>query len=248
MSSTTKTPAIAQAAQSNKVLEAALAYRRLNMSVLPLKGKRPALNSWSRYQTTITAEKEIAAWQRAGLLENVGIVCGEVSGGLVVLDFDGLGAYGAFAALFPPLAQTFTVATGSGKGKHVYLYVEKLPATVKAMETVFGNVELRSSGSQVAAPPSTHPVTGKLYTVEKPLDILRVPDLDEVVRWIESLQAPRREKPPAWRPPRTPPTNGNVNPEVIDAITAKLRQRNHRERGEWINCSCIYPERHKQRR
>ncbi len=244
MSSTIHTPAVAQAAQSNKVLEAALAYRKLNMSVLPLKGKRPALDSWSKYQTTIATEEEIAAWQRAGLLKNVGIVCGTVSGSLVVLDFDGLGAYGAFAALFPPLAQTFTVATGSGKGKHVYLYVEKLPATVKAMETVFGNVELRASGSQVAAPPSIHPATGKPYTVDRPLDILRVPDLDEVVQWIESLQAPRREKPPTWRPPRTLPANGNVNPEVIDAIATKLRERKHHEHGEWINCSCIYPERH----
>ncbi len=41
--SSTAAPAIVQAAQSNKVLEAALAYRRLGMSVLPLKGKRPAL-------------------------------------------------------------------------------------------------------------------------------------------------------------------------------------------------------------
>ena len=237
--------AVIQAARSENILDAALAYHKAGLCVIPLKGKRPTLDSWKAYQTKQPTQAEITAWHRAGLLKNVGIVCGAVSGGLVVIDFDGLGAYGAFAAMFPALAQTFTVATGSGKGKHVYLYVEELPATVRAMETVFGNVELRANGSQVAAPPSIDPATGNPYTVDRPLDILRMPDLDDVVRWIELLQAPRREKPPVWRPPRTLPTDGSVNPAVVAAIAARLRQRNHRERGEWLNCACIYPEHHR---
>jgi len=240
------TPAsVVQAAQSRDIYQAALAYYKAGLSIIPLKGKRPSLKSWSRYQTTPPTPDEIRAWQKKGLFHNVGIVCGAVSGNLVVLDFDGLGAYGAFAMLFPTLAETYTVATGSGKGKHLYLTVEKPPATVKAMETVFGNVELRSDGSQVVTPPSIHPVTGKPYTVEKSLDILHVADLDAVVKWIESLQAPRREKAPAWRPPRDLPANGNINPDIIEAIADKLRTGRHRERREWINCSCIYPERHK---
>jgi hypothetical protein len=177
-----------------------------------------------------------------GLLQNIGVVCGAVSGSLVVLDFDGPGAYGAFAALFPTLAQSYTVATGSGEGKHVYLFVDKLPPTTRALDTPIGHIELRAEGCYVVAPPSLHPVTGKPYEVEKPLNILRVPDLDDVAAWIEKFKTPQQE----WRPPRDlPPVNSTINPDVIGAIADHLRQGRHRERGEWINCSCIYPERHK---
>ena len=78
--------------------------------------------------------------------------------------------------------------------------------------------------------------------VEQPLNILRVPGLDDVVAWIERFRTP----PQTWQPPRNlPPANGPVNPEVVRTIADHLRQQRHRERGEWINCSCIYPERHK---
>jgi hypothetical protein len=102
---------------------------------------------------------------------------------LVVIDFDGLAAYSAFTTLYPALAETFTVRTGSGQGMHVYLYADTLPATTKAMNTPIGNIELRAEGCQVAAPPSLHPVTGKAYQVEEALDIRRVPGLAEVVAW-----------------------------------------------------------------
>ena len=39
-----KTPPIVRAAQSGSIYEAAQAYARLEMSIIPLKGKRPALN------------------------------------------------------------------------------------------------------------------------------------------------------------------------------------------------------------
>ncbi|MBN1310249.1 MAG: DUF3987 domain-containing protein, partial [Anaerolineae bacterium] len=48
-----------------------------------------------------------------------------------------------------------------------------------------------------------------------------------------------------WQPPKhLPPTNSTVNPELVAAIAERLRQLRHKERGEWINCSCVYPERH----
>jgi len=239
------TSAVHEAAAQPTALEAALAYRQAGLSVIPLKGKRPALPAWKRYQQEHPTEAEIKTWHEAGLLDNVGVVCGAVSGNLVVIDFDGLGAYGAFAALFPSLAESYTVRTGGGEGRHLYLYVDKLPATTKAMDTPLGNVELRAGGSQVVAPPSVHPVTGKAYTVERPLAIRRVPDLDDVVAWIERFQADT-PKHTAWRPPRhLPGTESVINPALIQAIADRLRERRHRQRGEWINCACVYPDRHK---
>lgn len=64
-------------------------------------------------------------------------------------------------------------------------------------------------------PPSLHPVTGKPYEVEKPLNILRVSDLDDVATWIEKFKTPQQE----WQPPRGLLTvNSAINPGVIGAI------------------------------
>jgi hypothetical protein len=236
-------PAIVRASPTIDCFKAALAYRQQGLSVLPLKGKRPSLPSWTEFQSRIATEDEIRDWHRDDLLQNVGIVCGKVSNNLVVIDFDGLAAYNAFTTLYPALAETFTVRTGSGQGMHVYLYVDTLPATTKAMDTPIGNIELRSDGSQVAAPPSLHPVTGEAYQVERALDIKRVPDLADVVTWTERFKSSKAKS--SWRPPRhIPSTASSINPAVIDAIVDQLRQRRHRERGDWLNCSCIYPERH----
>jgi hypothetical protein len=135
------------------------------------------------------------------------------------------------------------VATGSGQGKHVYLYVDDLPPTTKALDTPIGNLELRAEGCYVACPPSLHPVTKQPYLVEKPAEILRVPHLKEVVEWIRAFKTPHE----TWRPPHdVPTTNGTINPALIETIAETLRHRGrHRERGDWLNCSCIHPERHK---
>jgi hypothetical protein len=127
-------PALVQASQTGDCFKAALAYHQQGLSILPLKGKRPALSSWTEFQSRIATEDEIKQWQRDDLLQNVGVVCGKVSNNLVVIDFDGLAAYSAFTTLFPALAETFTARTGSSQGMHVYLYVDTLPATTKAMD------------------------------------------------------------------------------------------------------------------
>ena len=88
---------------TENMLEAALAYYNAGLCVVPLKGKRPAVSSWKQYQKTRSSEIDIHRWAKEGLLQNIGIVCGKVSGNLVVLDFDGPAAYAAFAALFPML-------------------------------------------------------------------------------------------------------------------------------------------------
>ncbi|MBZ0304974.1 MAG: bifunctional DNA primase/polymerase, partial [Anaerolineae bacterium] len=144
-------PPIVQAAQSGSIYEAAQGYTAQGMRVISLNGKRPALNGWKEYQQHKATATEIEIWHKNGLLENIGIVCGEVSDNLVVLDLDGAAGYPAFAATFPHLAQTYTVATGGGVGKHVYFRVDTLPPSVKAMNTPIGNLELCGEGRQVVA-------------------------------------------------------------------------------------------------
>jgi hypothetical protein len=193
-------PPIVQAAQSGNIYEAAQAYAGLEMSVIPLNGKRPALKSWKEYQQRRVTSTEIESWHNNGLLDNIGIICGEVSDNLVVLDLDGIAGYPAFAATFPHLAQTYTIATGGGVGKHIYFRVGQMPASVKAIGTPIGNLELGGNGRQVVAPPSVHPSTGNAYQVEIVADILQVDSLSELVQWIESFKAP--EQSTTWKPPK----------------------------------------------
>jgi hypothetical protein len=211
---------------TTNALDAALAAHHAGLCVIPLNGKRPALGGWKQYQKQRPGEQDIRRWAQEGLLQNLGIVCGAVSNNLTVLDFDGPGAYGAFAALFPPLTQSFTVATGSGKGKHVYLYVDALPPTTRALDTPIGHIELRAEGTYVVAPPSIHPVTKARYVVEKPLAILRVADLDKLVRWIEAFKPTAGQQRP-WQPPRhLPSQDGAIVPfqHLPDRMECKLME------------------------
>ncbi|MFP4321324.1 MAG: bifunctional DNA primase/polymerase [Anaerolineales bacterium] len=185
MTATTK-PAIITAAEKKTVLEAACDYAHMGLSVLPLHGKRPSVNEWKSYQAQRAVDAVIRGWGSSGKLQNVGIVCGKVSGNLVVLDLDGAAGYPAFAAQFPDLAETYTVASGGGVGKHVYWKVDDLPLPIKAMDSPIGNLEICAEGRQVVAPPSVYPVRKQKYTIHKPLDILHVKDLKKLT---ESQQA-----------------------------------------------------------
>ncbi len=240
MSSSTIPPMIL-AAQQSTILSAALAYAELGLSVIPLDGKRPALKSWTEYQQKRANEKTIRSWT----FGNVGIVCGAVSGNLVVLDLDGAAGYAAFAATFPMLAQTYTVASGGGVGRHVYFYADTLPPSVKSMNTPIGHLEVCGDGRQVAAPPSIHPITGQPYRVEQPLDILRVPNLDDLVAWVEAFKPQQETR--AWQPPKisAPPGDAPLNRRVIEEISRVLIGQGFKPHGEWLHGRCLYPERHK---
>jgi hypothetical protein len=240
MSSSTISP-IVRAAQSQTTSAAALAYAALNLSVIPLDGKRPALKSWTQFQRERADAQTIRTWT----FGNVGIVCGAVSDNLIVLDLDGAAGYAAFAATFPALAQTYTVASGGGVGRHVYFYADKLPPSVKAMNTPIGHLEVCGDGRQVVAPPSLHPITGQPYRVEQPLDILRVPNLDDLVAWVEAFK-PRQET-RTWQPPKISAPSGAspLNRHVIEEISRVLIGQGFKPHGEWLHGRCLYPERHK---
>ncbi len=239
-------PDIVQAAQSKTILDAAIAYMQIGFSVLPLKGKRPALDNWKQFQEKAAKLPTIQAWHKAGLLQNVGLVCGAVSGNRVALDLDGVAGYAAFAATFPTLAETYTVATGGGIGKHLYWQVEQLPPAVKAMGTLLGNLEMCAAGRQIVAPPSLHPTTHNPYVVEKNLPILPVANLNGVVEWIEAFKKTPPMSQSKWQPPRTmPPISNDLNPRVIEALARHFENSGYRRYGEWLHGPCVYPGNHK---
>ncbi len=190
---------ICMAASRASAASAAYAYASLGISVIPLVGKRAAIR-WSPFRHHVARTNEIQTWQSRRQLQNVGIVCGRVSK-LVVVDLDGLQAVAAFEKQFPDLLDTFTVLTGSGKGKHLYYAPAIIPATTRATGLDMGNVELRSDGCYVVAPPSIHPETFRPYILERALPVKAVPDLESVVQWIRSLTP---------KPPTQPAISGQI--------------------------------------
>lgn len=191
---------IVEAATQPTTIQAALTYTKLGFSVIPLNGKQPAIR-WQKYQTAAATPGDILNWQTISKLHNIGIVCRY--GYPVVLDFDGMAGYTAFRTAFPQLSETFTVATGSGNGMHVYLRCAAVPATFRVMNIPnVGNIELRSDGCYVVAPPSIHPDTLQPYRVERAQPVLEVPSLDRVRAWMRGfLRQQPQPTPIQTRPP-----------------------------------------------
>jgi len=173
--------------------DAAIAYFYQGLSVIPLTGKKSAL-SWSKYQDEIAIPETINYWAKAGKFGNVGIVCGKVSHNLVVMDLDGQAAIEVFEHTFPYLLDTFTVITGSGKGRHLYYHVDDLPPTTRLVYANHQAIELRANGCYVVAPPSLHPETHAPYRPMFSAPVKHLPNLNGLKHWLYSQLARKNER------------------------------------------------------
>jgi len=141
----------------NDNLLEALRLTDLGVSVIPIRpaSKVPALRSWSRFQQARADRETLERWferPETGLA----VICGNVSDGLVVRDFDQQDAYDRWAREFRGLADSLpTVRTA--RGCHVYARVRGSSRTRR-----FPDGELRGEGAYVVGPPSQHS-TGTVY-------------------------------------------------------------------------------------
>lgn len=155
---------------STSALTTATQYRTAGLSVIPLEqnGKRPAFSAlprcsvtdkpkWDEYQRRLPTEEELTTWFAKNRY-NVGIVCGRVSGGLVVVDFDAVESFDQWCEQDGSRWLMPTVETAHGR--HVY---------VRVRGEVNGNhrnhsrkIDLRGEGGYVVAPYSIHP-SGAVY-------------------------------------------------------------------------------------
>lgn len=227
-------PAICLAAEQENQYVAMRYYAALGLSVLPCIGKKPALKEWRHLQKRIADQRTIDLWLKVGLLENVGIICGAVSGNLVVIDLDGNAAIDAFLIRFPDLNYTYTVASGSGHGLHLYYHTRQHMPTTRVTSLDIGNIELRSTGAYVVAPPSIHPDSGKPYAVANHEEILYLEHMGNVVDWIKALIKEKHggEMPPATNSSavRNATAYGRValTNEAADVAQALPGERNNR--------------------
>lgn len=152
------------------LLAAARAYWARGWSVLPVRDKLPTIAKWKPYTAAPAPDDELRRWFESGKPNGVAIICGPVSGGLVVRDFDDPDSYHKWAAAHPALARSLpTVRTV--RGYHVYAFAHD------ARNAKLTDGELRSRGLYVVAPPSRR-ADGDHYQWVIPLSAGPLPTID----------------------------------------------------------------------
>lgn len=237
---------------AQKLIEAGL-------TPVPLVGKKPVIDNWQILHD-VTMDK-VEKWHADGQLQNIGVLCGEASGNLVIIDFDGLPGYEAFIAAFPQAVNTLTVKTGSGDGMHVYYRVKQLPAPARILHIPWDgyaegiNIEFRSTGLQCVAPPSVHPDTHKPYVAAIRKPIAQVDSLGDMIEWARELDKGRKALASGnvetveheWQPPVIRVAKlDNINPRLLIELDGYFRrQPSARLHGDWINAPCPNTAMHK---
>jgi hypothetical protein len=154
-----------------------LLYRSMGLAVIPIKygGKEPLIK-WGLYEQFPPSTEEYEEWIRKYWMKgaNIGVLTGEPSGNLVVVDFDDPEAY---LKTFKPEIEkeTIVVATGRG-GRHVWLTTPKPIPSFKISKL---KIDVKSSGGYVVAPNSLHPSGRRYEFVNETRTILEAPDIIE---------------------------------------------------------------------
>lgn len=140
---------------------AARDYLRRGLCTVPVFPDKRTPVAWKRYQRELPNIRTLDDWFALPDLTGIAIVCGTVSRGVVVRDFDQAGSYEAWRDAHPEDAAT-TPTVRTGRGWHVY-GVSTVAKTARLPDG-----EVRASGSYAVAPPSMH-ASGHRYTWTVPL-------------------------------------------------------------------------------
>lgn len=135
---------------NTKQIQKVQQYKEQKLAVLPIpyKGKSPIIAGWSnRTVDDCSPEAEFSTPQ------NVGIVLGNKSNGLVDIDLDNDTALGLAHYFLPDTDMVFG-RKSKPESHHVYKVMEGIPT--KKFQCGGVIVEIRSDGAQTVFPPSTH--------------------------------------------------------------------------------------------
>lgn len=219
---------LVEAANAANMLDAARTLAGNDFTVIPLSGKKPQIRGWT--EMDVPTGDTIMQWFEQGILQNIGIATGQQSGNLVVIDLDGEKAIEMFLGAFPQYEAAYSVNTGSGKGRHIYLYVDHLPKKSATFKSSEGNIEIKADGHQIVVPPSTHPETQKPYQVHNPAPIMCVQDITEIVSWIQNLKSSSQ---------KVATSEMLVNPAVSQHVYEFLINDGFRESASgWLQGTC----------
>jgi hypothetical protein len=162
------------------VLAQAIAYVKAGFSVIPIKAdgsKQPSVQ-WAEYILGPPTIDEIKKWYKTEEERGVGIICGKVSGGLEVIDFDQPKYFEdwleALNANHPDLAGRLTIVkTPKECGRHIYYRCsfpepgQKLARKPDDKQKFLVCIETRGERQYVLAPgcPASCHTTNRTYDV-----------------------------------------------------------------------------------
>jgi len=174
-------------------------YNDLGFSIIPLVygQKSPALVSWKEFQTRKLTLEELQRWFFNDSREwNVGVICGQVSGNLAVIDFDNVEVYQRFFPKWRELEKE-TLVVKTSRGRHVYFQTDKPVESCKFTSLGF---DLQAEGKYVVAPPSLHPNGCRYEFVSNAQKVLFIPDFERSFWNVLSLRfgitVPSKTAPP----------------------------------------------------
>jgi len=144
------------------LLTAALEGLALNWSIIPVGEDKKAAVKWWQYQAKRPDGDQLTTWFSTGRYGGLAVVCGPVSGGLVVRDFDDANAYKKWAVSFPKLAEMLPTRR-TARGYHVFFR----NGLEKIIHLADGSGELRAAG-YCLLPPSVHPNGTAYLWIVKP--------------------------------------------------------------------------------
>ncbi len=157
----------------NDLKQCALACAASGLAVFPIraKDKKPAVTGWQAEATRDT--EKIESWWNENPAYNVGVACGAVSSGLVVIDLDldsktgkdGAARLKAWAASAGTDITPSTAIAKTGRGGY-HLYFRDTHHSYKNSADLFkdgSGVDVRADGGYVVAPGSVHP-NGNVYS------------------------------------------------------------------------------------
>ena len=153
---------------SNEFLDAAIEYASKGMAVFPLKPREKKPLTKHGVKDATTDFDTITKWWKRNPNANIGIACGQISGGLLVIDLDerengvsGFDSIHEWENENGELPETVRSITGKG-GSHI-LY--RVPTKESNRVDLLDGVDVRSDGGYIVAPPSIHP-NGRSYEWE----------------------------------------------------------------------------------
>lgn len=159
-------------------------WEKLACSVIPLvggvdvtAGKRPAA-TWLPYQRRRPTSAEVARWFGDGRRSAFGVVCGSVSG-LIVLDVDDPALAVAVIQEFPDLLDTLVVESGVRGTPHIYWRVD-FPVKSRS----FTGGDLKAEGGYVVGPGSRIGDAVWMVVHERPVRKLTAEELARVLAFV----------------------------------------------------------------
>jgi P4 family phage/plasmid primase-like protien len=163
---------------SQFIADAARTYLHAGLSVgpIPPNAKYPIAQGWKTYQSRLPTPDELAAWFDGRSAMGLCIFCGQVSGGVEVLDFDELDTYHAFAQLvqelgYDSLLQRLLIEHTPRPGIHLAYLCDEIVGNTKLARVKIGVlangkddvktlIETRGEGGLIVVaptPPGIHP-------------------------------------------------------------------------------------------